>query len=81
MRQTLIEATDEKYNDLLKNVNIKKTVLKDQINTINSVLRTRLENLANTVEDILDSLGWHDTVPDLECEEYAAQRRNQTGQD
>ena len=55
--------------------------MKDQINTINSVLRTRLENLANTVEDILDSLRWHDTVPDLECEEYAAQRRNQTGQD
>ena len=32
-RQTLIEAADEKYNDLLKDFNIKLTALKNQINT------------------------------------------------
>ena len=33
LRQTLIESTDEKYNELLKALNIKLTVLKKQINT------------------------------------------------
>ena len=51
-RQTLIEATDEKYNDLLKDLNIELTVLKDQTNTNTSVSRTRLENLVSAVEDI-----------------------------
>ena len=33
----LMETTDEKYNELLKNVNIKLAVLKDQINTNSGV--------------------------------------------
>ena len=33
LRQTLIESTDEKSNELLKALNIKLTVLKKQINT------------------------------------------------
>ena len=58
LRQTLIETTVENYNQLLKDLNIKLTVLKDQINTKTGVSRTRLENLVNAVKDILDSARW-----------------------
>ena len=40
-RQALIEANDEKYNELLKDSNITLTVLKNQINTKTDVSRTR----------------------------------------
>ena len=76
-RKALTEATDEEYNEFLKDFNIKLTVLKDQINTNTGVSRTRLENLVNAVEDILDSVRWHDNIPVIEIEESAAQRRNQ----
>ena len=66
-----------KSNYLLKDFNIKLTVLKNQINTNISTSRTRLENLVNAVEDILDSARWRDNIPDLESEESVAQRRNQ----
>ena len=79
LRQTLIEATDEKYNDLSKDFNIELTVLKDQIKTNTGVSRTRLENLVSGVENILDSVRWRDNKTDLESEESAAQRRNQPG--
>ena len=55
-----METTDEKYNELLKNVNIKLTVLKDQINTNSGVWRARLENLVNAIEVILGSIRWCD---------------------
>ena len=60
LTQTLAETTDEKCNELLKDLNIKLTVLKDQINTDTGVSCTRLENLVNAVEDILDSVRWRD---------------------
>ena len=66
-----------KSNYLLKDFNIKLTVLKNQINTNISTSRTRLENLVNAVEDILDSARWRDNIPDLESEESVAHRRNQ----
>ena len=66
-----------KSNYLLKDFNIKLTVLKNQINANISTSRTRLENLVNAVEDILDSARWRDNIPDLESEESVAQRRNQ----
>ena len=78
LRQALIEATDEKYNDLLKEFNIKLTVLRDQIKIKTGVSRTRLENLVNVVEDILDGVRWGNNLPDLKCEESAAQRRNES---
>ena len=53
--------------------------MKNQINTNTGVPRTRLENLANFVEDILDSVRWRSNIPDLESEESAAQKRNQPG--
>ena len=53
--------------------------MKNQINTNTGVPRTRLENLANFVEDILDSVRWRGNIPDLESEESAAQKRNQPG--
>ena len=80
LTQTLAETTDEKCNELLKDLNIKLTVLKDQINTNTGVSCTRLENLVNAVEDILDSVRWRDNIPDLEIGKFAAQRRNQPGQ-
>ena len=40
-RQALIEANDEKYNELLKDSNITLSVLKNQINTKTDVSRTR----------------------------------------
>ena len=43
------------------------------------VVRTRLENLVNVIEDILDSVRWCSDIPDLESEKSAAQRRNQPG--
>ena len=49
-----------------KDFSIKLTVLKDQININTHVSRTRLENLVNAVEDIIDSLTWRDNIPDLE---------------
>ena len=79
LRQALTEATDEEYNDFLKDFNIKLTVLKDQINTNTGFSRTILENLVNAVVDILDSVRWRDNIPDLEIEQSAAQRRNQPG--
>ena len=54
--------------------------MKDQINTRISVEHTRLKNLVNVVEDILDSVRWHGDILDLESEESAAQRRNQSRQ-
>ena len=49
-----------------KDFSIKLTVLKDQININTRVSPTRLENLVNAVEDIIDSLTWRDNIPDLE---------------
>ena len=68
LRQTLIETTDEKYE-----------LLKNQINTKAGVSCTRLENLVNVVEYILDSAGSCDDIPDLEIEESAAKKRKQPG--
>ena len=79
LMQALIETTNEKYNELLKDLNVTLTVLKNQINTKTGVPRTILENLANVVEYILDSVIWRSNTPDLESGESAAQRRNQPG--
>ena len=74
LRQALIEATDEKYNDLLKELNIKLTVLRDQVKIDTGVSCTRLENLVNVVEDILDDVRWRNNIPDLESEESAEKK-------
>ena len=84
LRQTLIETNDKKYYELLRDLNIILTVLKEQINTKTGVSRARLENLVNVVEDILDSVRWRVDIPeleirDLENEESSAQRKNQPG--
>ena len=63
LRQALIETTDEKYNGLLKLLNIKLSVLKDQIKTEVGVERARLEYLVNTVEGILDNVRWRGNIP------------------
>ena len=57
----------------------------EQINIKTGTERKRLVNLVNTVEDILDNVrektDMHGSeIPDLESEEFAAQRKNQQGQ-
>ena len=78
LREALIGATDEKYNELLKELNIKLTVLRDQIKIVTGFSCARRENLVNVVEDILDGARWQNNIPDLESEESAAQRRNES---
>ena len=63
--------TEEKYNEFLNDINIKQTVLRDQIRTKTGVSRTRLENLVNTVKDILDRVRLYDNIPELESKESA----------
>ena len=79
LRLALIETTDEKYNELWKGLNITLTFLKNQINNKTDTSHTRLENLVNAVEDILDSVRWCGDILNLESEESTAQRRNQPG--
>ena len=63
--------TEEKYNEFLNDINIKQTVLRDQIRTKTGVSRTRLENLVNIVKDILDRVRLYDNIPELESKESA----------
>ena len=72
--------TEEKYNQISNDLNIKQTVLRDQIKTKTGVSRTRLENLVNFVKDNLDRVRFYDNMPDLESKKFAKQRRNQQGQ-
>ena len=57
--------------------------MKDQVKSKIGAEHTRLENLVNTVEDILDNvIRWRKNIlgleiPDLESEEYAAQGKKQ----
>ena len=74
----------QRYAELLKDLQIKQTVLEKQINIKNDVECRRLENLTNTVEDILDgarqNIDMHGSeIPDLESEESAAQKRRRAG--
>ena len=51
MEAALIRTgTQVQYNELLNNLDIKETVLKDQNKTKTGVLRIRLENLVNVVQ-------------------------------
>ena len=82
LRGSLMDADKKECVELLNDLKIKQAVLKDQIKSKIDVERTRLENLVNNVEDILDNIiKWHNIfgleIPDLESEESAAQKRNQ----
>ena len=78
LKEDLIRAgNEEKYNELLNDLNIKQTVLRDQIKTKTGVSRTRLENLVNFVKNILDNAGLYVNMPELESEISAEQGRNQ----
>ena len=57
LEQDLMRAdTEENYFKLLNDINIKQTVLKDQIRTTTGVSRTRIENLVNAVKYVLDKV-------------------------
>ena len=57
LEQDLMRAdTKENYDRLWNDVNIKQTVLRDQIKTMTGVSRTRIENLVNAVEYVLDNV-------------------------
>ena len=78
-----MDADKEEYVDILNDLKIKQTVLKDQVKSKIGVEHTKLENLVNTVEDILENvIRWHKNIlgleiPDLESEESAAQGKEQ----
>ena len=81
LKEDLIRAgTEEKYNELLNDLNIKQTVLRDQIKTKTGVSRTRSKNLVNVVKNTLDNVGLYYNMPELESEISAEQGRNQRGQ-
>ena len=81
MKEDLIRAgNEEKYNELLNDLNIKQTVLRDQIKTKTGVSRTRSKNLVNVVKNTLDNVGLYYNMPELESEISAEQGRNQRGQ-
>ena len=68
-----MDADKEKHDELLNNLKIKQTVLNEQIDIKTGVERRWLENLANTVEDILDSVRENrhlrvSEIPNLESE-------------
>ena len=86
LRGALMDADKKECVELLNDLKIKQAVLKDQIKSKIGVERTRLENLVNNVEDILDNvIKRHNIfgleIPDLESEESAAQKRNQQYKD
>ena len=71
--KALMDADKEKHDELLNNLKIKQTVLNEQIDIKTGVERRWLENLANTVEDILDSVRENrhlrvSEIPNLESE-------------
>ena len=71
--KALMDADKEKHDELLNNLKIKQTVLNEQIDIKTGVERRWLENLANTVEDILDSVRENrhlrvTEIPNLESE-------------
>ena len=73
LEQFLMRAdTDEQYNELLNDLNIKQTVLRDQIKTKTDASCTRLENLVNVVKNILGRVRMSNNRPELESEESAA---------
>ena len=78
LSQALIKATNEEYNDILKDLNIKQTVLRNQAENKVGVQHKRLKALTKVVEDTLNNVKWHDNKPGLESEESAAQRRNES---
>ena len=82
--KALMDADKKEYNELLHNLKNKQTVLEEQIDIKIGTERRRFESLADTIEDILDSVREDrdlsvSKIPDLESEESAAQRRNQSG--
>ena len=87
LRDALMDADEKEYDKFLNDLKIKQNVLNEQIETKAGVKRTRLKNLVNAVENVLDYVTrrrGNDLIdvemPDLESEESAEQRRNQRGQ-
>ena len=79
-----MDANKKEYNELLNNLKIKQIVLEEQTDIKIGTEDRRLESLADTVEDILDSVREDrnlsvSKIPNLESEESAVQRRNQPG--
>ena len=82
LRDALIDADEKKYYELKNDIKITQNVLKEQTETKAGVKRTRLKNLVNAVENVLNDVIEHDNglidveMPDLENEESAEKRRN-----
>ena len=80
LRDDLIDANEKKYYEFKNDIKIVQNVLNEQIKTKTDVKRTRLEKLINVIKDILNSEIKRNSIPALESEESAEQRRNQRGQ-
>ena len=73
-KEDLMRAdTEENYDELLNDINIKQTVLKDQIKITTGISRTRIENLVNDVEDVLDKVRAYDNIFDQRTTESSNQ--------
>ena len=75
-----------KYAELLNDLKIKQKILDKEIGIKTGIEYERLINLVNTVEDILDNVrqkrDMHGSeIPDLESEEFDAQRNNHKDKD
>ena len=76
LEQDLMRAdTKENYDWLWNDVNIKQTVSRDQIKTMIGVSRTRIENLVNAVEDVLDNVRLYGNSFDLRSTKSSNQER------
>ena len=73
LRNALIDTDEKKYYELKNNLKITQNVLKEQTDkTKSGVIRTRLKNLLNAVENVLNDVIGHENglinveMPDLE---------------
>ena len=81
LRNALIDADEKKYYELKNDIKITQNVLKEETGNEISAKSTRLKKLVNVIKDILNSEIKSTSMPHLEKEESAAQRRNKQGED
>ena len=81
LRNALIDVDEKKYYELKNDIKITQNVLKEETGNEISAKSTRLKKLVNVIKDILNSEIKSTSMPHLEKEESAAQRRNKQGED
>ena len=74
---TLIDADEEKYGELLNDLKIKQKVLNEQVDTKTGIKRRKLLKLVETIKDTLNSVEENPKIPDLGSEESAKKKEGQ----